>query len=141
MKYLCVPPYTSDTETTWLPAASDCKIVAVVAEPEEKARAKRACSRNAMAFSKFSLSPTLTTLQRGYERDYLLGLELLVYSYAPTGLPTPDCANVVERDIYLVSAKRIVIDCHKSYRFNDSSGDWVMGTAGVYRERPEVVDR
>lgn len=61
MKYLCVPPYTSDTETTWLPAASDCNIVAVVAEPEEKARAKRACSRDAMAFSKFSLSPTLTT--------------------------------------------------------------------------------
>jgi len=64
-----------------------------------------------------------------------------VYSYAPTGLPTPDCANVVERDIYPLSAKRIVIDGHKSYRFNDSSGDWVMGTSGVYRERPEVVDR
>lgn len=28
---------------------------AVVAEPEEKARAKRACSRAATAFSKFSL--------------------------------------------------------------------------------------
>lgn len=30
-------------------------MVAVVAEPEEKASAKRACSRDAMAFSKLSL--------------------------------------------------------------------------------------
>ena len=30
---------------------------------------------------------------------YLLGLELLVYSYAPTGFPTPVCAKVVDKDI------------------------------------------
>lgn len=29
----------------------------------------------------------------------LFGLELLVYSYAPTGLPTPVWAKVVEREI------------------------------------------
>ena len=28
-----------------------------------------------------------------------LGFALLLYSYAPTGLPTPVCANVVEREI------------------------------------------
>ena len=31
---------------------------------------------------------------------YLLGFELLVYSNAPTGLPTPVCAKVVEREIW-----------------------------------------
>ena len=30
---------------------------------------------------------------------YRFGFELLVYSYSPTGLPTPDCAKVVERAI------------------------------------------
>ena len=30
-------------------------------------------------------------------REYLLGFELLVYSYAPIGFPTPDWAKVVER--------------------------------------------
>ena len=33
---------------------------------------------------------------------YLLGFPLLTYSYAPTGFPTPNWANVVERDIYAV---------------------------------------
>jgi len=64
-----------------------------------------------------------------------------VYSYAPMGLPTPDCANVVERDIYVLLTERIAIDCHKPYRFNNSSCDWVMRTASMYRERPKVVDR
>jgi hypothetical protein len=35
------------------PAASDCRMVAVVALPEEKARAYLACSRAATAVSKF----------------------------------------------------------------------------------------
>jgi len=37
------------------PAESDCMITAVVAEPEEKARAWFACSRAAMAVSKLVL--------------------------------------------------------------------------------------
>ena len=55
MKYRWVPPYTSETDTTCEPWARDCKIVAVVAEPEEKDRANRACSRAAIARSKLSL--------------------------------------------------------------------------------------
>ena len=31
----------------------------------------------------------------------LLGFELLVYSYAPIGFPTPCCAKVVEREIWI----------------------------------------
>lgn len=31
----------------------------------------------------------------------LLGFELLVYSYAPIGFPTPCCANVVESEIWM----------------------------------------
>ena len=68
VKYRCVPPYTSETETTWLPAASDCNIFAVVAEPEAKARAKRACSRDAIAFSKFSLLAA-SAIVRTWEGD------------------------------------------------------------------------
>jgi len=59
-------------------------MVAVVAEPEEKARAKRACSRAAIARSKLSR----------------LGLEDREYSYSPTGFPTLVWANVVESEIY-----------------------------------------
>jgi hypothetical protein len=55
VKYLCVPPYTSETETTWEPGAKEWRIVAVVADPEEKARAYLACSRAATASSKLSL--------------------------------------------------------------------------------------
>lgn len=33
----------------------DCRMIAVLAEPDEKERAKRACSRVATAFSKLSL--------------------------------------------------------------------------------------
>lgn len=55
VKYRWVPPYTSDTLTTWEPWARDCRIVAVVAEPDEKARAYRACSKAAIAVSKFCL--------------------------------------------------------------------------------------
>jgi hypothetical protein len=63
-------------------------MLAVVAEPEEKARAWRACSRAAMASSKLSL----------------FGFELLLYSYKPTGLPTAVCAKVVEREIGAMTA-------------------------------------
>lgn len=56
---------------------------AVVAEPEEKARAKRACSRAAMARSKLSL----------------FGFEDLEYSYCPTGFPRLVCAKVVDSEI------------------------------------------
>lgn len=63
-------------------------MLAVVAEPEEKARAWRACSRAAMASSKLSL----------------FGFELLLYSYKPTGLPTAVCAKVVEREIGAITA-------------------------------------
>ena len=55
VKYLCVPPYTSETETTWLPKARDWRIVAVVADPEANARAYLACSSAATAVSKLSL--------------------------------------------------------------------------------------
>ena len=41
-------------ETTCEPAASDCSMIAVVEEPEAKARAYLACSSAAMAFSKLS---------------------------------------------------------------------------------------
>ena len=57
-------------------------MVAVVAEPEEKARACLACSSAAIACSKLSL----------------LGLELREYSYAPMGFPTLVWANVVDRE-------------------------------------------
>lgn len=63
--------------------ARDCRIVAVVAEPDEKARAWRACSKAATAVSKLCL----------------FGLDDLVYSYAPMGWPTADWANVVLRVI------------------------------------------
>ena len=53
-----MPPYTSETETTCDPAASDWRTVAVVAEPEEKAREYLACSRAATACSKLSLPPS-----------------------------------------------------------------------------------
>lgn len=62
----------------------DCRIVAVVAEPEENARAWLACSRAAMAVS----------------RLVRLGLEEREYSCVPIGWPTLDCANVVEREIW-----------------------------------------
>lgn len=55
VKYRYVPPYTSDMETTCDPRASDWTIVAVAAEPEEKARAYFAFSRDATACSKLSL--------------------------------------------------------------------------------------
>jgi hypothetical protein len=42
-------------DMTWDPAASDWRIIAVVAEPEEKARAYLACSSAARAVSKLSL--------------------------------------------------------------------------------------
>ena len=73
---------TDLTLTTWEPEARDCRMVAVVADPEEKARAYLACSSAATASSKL----------------VRLGLELRIYSYAPTGLPTEVCANVVESD-------------------------------------------
>lgn len=60
----------------WEPGARDCRIVAVVAEPEENARAWRACSRAATAVSRF----------------VRLGLEEREYSCVPTGLPTLDWA-------------------------------------------------
>jgi hypothetical protein len=68
-------------ETTWAPDASDCRMTAVVAEPEEKARAKRACSSAAIAVSKLSLS---RESQRHSDHCRLhtnrFGFELLVYS-------------------------------------------------------------
>ena len=70
------------------PAASDWRMIAVVAEPEENARAYFACSRAATAASKLSR----------------LGLEDREYSYWPTGLPTADCAKVVEREMDSMTA-------------------------------------
>lgn len=99
VKYRCVPPYTSDTETTWDPAARDWRIVAVVAEPDEKASANRACSRAATAVSKLSLSSYQSETTMRTCCEYLFGFELRTYSYAPTGLPTPICAKVVDREI------------------------------------------
>ena len=57
-------------------------MVAVVALPDEKARANLACSRAAIAFSKLSL----------------FGFALLEYSYSPTGFPTAVCPKVVESE-------------------------------------------
>ena len=74
--------------------------MAVVAEPEEKARANLACSSAATACSKLSLCPCQTCfLVFCWIESYLFGLELLIYSYAPIGFPTPVWAKVVERDI------------------------------------------
>lgn len=75
---------------------------AVVAEPDEKARAKRACSRAATAFSKLSLQYICQAKIFSGHRCAadLFGFELLVYSYAPTGFPTPVWANVVDSEIY-----------------------------------------
>ena len=74
--------------------------MAVVADPDEKARANLACSRAATACSKLSLE-ACQNRWKAPEADirYRFGFELLVYSYGPTGLPTPVCAKVVEREI------------------------------------------
>ncbi len=63
-------------------------MVAVVALPDEKASACLAFSRAATAISKL----------------VRLGFELRLYSYAPTGLPTADCAKVVEREMGSITA-------------------------------------
>jgi hypothetical protein len=42
-------------EMTCDPAAKDCKMIAVVADPDEKANAYFACSKAAIAVSKLSL--------------------------------------------------------------------------------------
>ena len=55
VKYRCVPPYTSETDTTCDPAARLCRMVAVVALPDENANACRPCSNAAIAVSKFVL--------------------------------------------------------------------------------------
>lgn len=55
VKYLCVPPYTSETEMMWEPVGRDWRRTAVVELPEENAKAYFACSRDAMASSKRSL--------------------------------------------------------------------------------------
>ena len=39
----------------------------------------------------------------------LFGFALLVYSYCPTGLPTPFWAKVVERDIYRMYELQLVV--------------------------------
>ena len=74
--------------------------MAVVADPDEKAKAKLACSRAATACSKLFLKACQKT-RTAAESDlhYRFGFELLVYSYAPRGLPTPVWAKVVEREI------------------------------------------
>lgn len=56
---------------TWEPLARDCRMIAVVADPDEKASACFPCSRAPIAVSKL----------------VLFGLALLVYSYSPTGTP------------------------------------------------------
>lgn len=63
-------------------------MVAVVALPELKARAYRACSSAATASSKLSR----------------LGFEDLEYSYCPIGLPTDVWAKVVESDKGAITA-------------------------------------
>ena len=74
--------------------------MAVVADPDEKARANLACSRAATACSKLSLAACQKAWKAPEpELHYRLGFELLVYSYAPMGLPTAVCAKVVEREI------------------------------------------
>ena len=60
----------------------------MVAEPEENAKAYLAFSSDAMLRSKLSR----------------LGLEERVYSYAPSGCPTADCAKVVEREMGSITA-------------------------------------
>lgn len=79
-------------------------------------------------------------LQANPSRYYLLGFELRVYSYAPTGLPTPVCANVVEREILNCSAgvSCDIDDC--TYWFNDSACDWIMGAPRVDSSSCKFVD-
>jgi hypothetical protein len=78
-------------EITWEPAARDCRITAVVAEPEEKAKANFPFSNAAIAFSKFCR----------------FGLAERVYSN-PMGFPTAVCAKVVESVIWkLIQAQLI----------------------------------
>lgn len=76
--------------------------MAVVADPDEKARANLAFSRAATACSKLSLK-CVRRARKGPGSDfvYRLGFELLVYSYTPMGLPTAVCAKVVEREIWI----------------------------------------
>ena len=63
--------------------------MAVVADPDEKAKAKLACSRAAKVCSKMFLKACQKT-RKVAESDihYRFGFELLVYSYAPRGKPT-----------------------------------------------------
>lgn len=83
--------------------------MAVVADPDEKARANLACSRAATACSKLSLEACQKACKTpDSNHSYRFGFELLVYSYAPTGWPTPVCAKVVEREICMNIVSRIL---------------------------------
>lgn len=86
-----MPPYTSETETTCEFKARDCRITAVVAEPELNARAYFAPSRAAMQSSKL----------------VRFGLEDLEYSCTPMGWCTLDCAKVVDREIWDARGQRL----------------------------------
>lgn len=63
----------------------------------------------------------------GHRTD-LFGFELLTYSYAPTGWPTPFCAKVVERDIYFIerTSKKV-----KQASLTDSITAPVTGSCGL----------
>ena len=53
-----------------------------------------------MAFSKLSLQEEFRTCFDIINVETcLFGFELLLYSYAPTGFPTPVCAKVVDKEI------------------------------------------
>ena len=56
------------------PWARDWRITAVVAEPEEKAKAKRACSSAATAFSKLSLDRSELTRHTGKSVEVPIGI-------------------------------------------------------------------
>ena len=54
----------------------------------------------------------------------LLGFELLVYSYAPIGFPTPCCAKVVESEIWTIQ------DYHHRREFGWLTGSMTAPVTG-----------
>ena len=71
------------------------------------------------------------------------GLELLVYSYIPTGLPTLVWAKVVDKEIWSCvrnGLKRNQMALAVSYRLNHSTRNRVMRAPSMYGQSSKFVD-
>lgn len=71
------------------------------------------------------------------------GLELLVYSYKPTGLPTLVWAKVVDKEIWSRvrdGLQRKQMALAMSYRLNYSTRNRVVRTPSMYGQSSKFVD-